>query len=218
MYIVVFLYYAFCYLYYAIVPSPSVILNTSEHVSVLHTGDLALYTCNAMITNTHIHLPVHAVFKWTLDNLSIHSRERFEVSELPPLTTTNITSYHSLLTVAPVIRSEDEGVLMCSVFITEDISNEYILDSSIASTSTKLRIEGTNILSLWHSGLLTFIFYRTRSNEFRIFSISFSRTGNTMLTMDSEFNVYNYVCKQNIACMHVSNFITIGSISRSHIN
>ena len=79
-------------------------------------------------------------------NLSVHSKERFEISEMSPLTTTNITSYHSVLRIAPVIRSEDEGVLMCSVFITEDISNEYILDSSITNTSTALTIEGTNVL------------------------------------------------------------------------
>ena len=129
-----------------IVPSPNVTLSTSEPVSMLQTGDMALYTCTAMVTNTHIDLPVHAVFKWTLGNLSIHSRERFEISELSPLITTNITSYHSVLRIAPVIRSEDEGVLMCSVFITEDVSNEYILDSSITNTSTTLTIEGTNVL------------------------------------------------------------------------
>ena len=113
---------------------------------MLQTGDMALYTCTAMVTNTHIDLPVHAVFKWALGNLSVHSKERFEISEMSPSTTTNITSYHSVLRIAPVIRSEDEGVLMCSVFITEDISNEYILDSSITNTSTTLTIEGTNVL------------------------------------------------------------------------
>ena len=113
---------------------------------MLQTGDMALYTCTAMVTNTHIDLPVHAVFKWTLGNLSVHSRERFEISEMSPLTTTNITSYYSMLRIAPVIRSEDEGILMCCVFITEDISNEYILDSSITNTSTTLTIEGTNVL------------------------------------------------------------------------
>ena len=143
MYINIFLYYAFCFIL-PIVPSPSVTLSTP--VSMLQTGDMALYTCTAMVTNTHIDLPVHAVFKWTLGNLSVHSRERFEISELSPSTTTNITSYYSMLRIAPVIRSEDEGVLMCSVFITEDISNEYILDSSITNTSTTLTIEGTNVL------------------------------------------------------------------------
>ena len=143
MYINIFLYYAFCFIL-PIVPSPSVTLSTP--VSMLQTGDMALYTCTAMVTNTHIDLSVHAVFKWTLDNLSVHSRERFEISELSPLTTTNITSYHSVLRIAPVIRSEDEGVLMCSVFITEDISNEYILDSSSTNTSTTLTIEGINVL------------------------------------------------------------------------
>ena len=143
MYINIFLYYAFCFIL-PIVPSPSVTLSTP--VSMLQTGDMALYTCTAMVTNTHIDLPVHAVFEWTLGNQSVHSRERFEISELSPLTTTNITSYHSVLRIAPVIRSEDEGVLMCSVFITEDISNEYILDSSITNTSTTLTIEGTNVL------------------------------------------------------------------------
>ena len=106
---------------------------------------MPLYTCTAMVTNTHIDLPVHAVFKWTLGNLSVHSRERFVISEMSPLTTTNITSYHSMLRIAPVI-SEDEGVLICSVFITEDISEEYILDSSITNTSTTLTIEGINVL------------------------------------------------------------------------
>ena len=82
---------------------------------------------------------------------------------MSPSNTTNITSYHSVLKIAPVIRSEDEGVLMCSIFITEDISNEYILDSSITNTSTTLTIEDTNVLynngKVVHSQLL---FYRAR--------------------------------------------------------
>ena len=67
--------YAF-YFVLQIVPSPSVTISTSEPVSMLQTGDMALYTCTAMVTNTHIDLPVHAVSKWALGkhkDINIHS-------------------------------------------------------------------------------------------------------------------------------------------------
>ena len=44
--------YAF-YFVLQIVPSPSVTISTSEPVSMLQTGDMALYTCTAMVTNTY---------------------------------------------------------------------------------------------------------------------------------------------------------------------
>ena len=49
-------------------------------------------------------------------NLFVHLKERFEISEMSPLATTNITSYHSVLRIAPAIRSENEGVLKCAVY------------------------------------------------------------------------------------------------------
>lgn len=93
--------------------------------------------------------------QFTLGNLSVHSREWYEISEM----FTNITSY-----------------LMCSIFMTEDISNEYNLDSSIINTSTTLTIEDINVLynngKVVHSQLL---FYRARWNEFKVFPVTFDR-------------------------------------------
>ena len=114
----------------------------SRPISVVQTGAVTTFTCSATLNTTYLDLPVHAVFEWMIGGASLPSSDRFQLySSATEVGSDNIT-YHSVLRIAPVTPEEDGSNLECRVFITEDNSNVYILDSITVNTSVNVKLEG----------------------------------------------------------------------------
>ena len=114
----------------------------SKPITVVQTGAVATVTCSATLNTTYLDLPVRAVFEWMIGGTSLPSNDRFQLdSSATEVGSDNIT-YHSVLIIAPVTPEEDESILECRVFITEDHSNVYILDSITVNTSVDVKLEG----------------------------------------------------------------------------
>ena len=114
----------------------------NKPIKVVQTGAMATFTCSATLNTTYIDLSVHAVFKWMIGGTFLPSNDRFQLdSSATEVGSDNIT-YHSVLRIAPVTSEEDGRFLECRVFISEDNSNVYILDSITVNTSVDVKLEG----------------------------------------------------------------------------
>ena len=114
-----------------------------QDTDVLKAGGMAVFNCSIVIDTSFIDLPIHSVTKWRIGGQLIESKNRFTISESISESTTNSTTYYSVLQIVPLLK-EDESDLSCSAFVTTDSPNEYIIDSPMANSSLSLSVEGNN--------------------------------------------------------------------------
>ena len=127
------------------VPPPVVILTYAmddQLTITLNAGANALFNCLATVDTTFADTPVNSVIKWMIGDTHLESHDRFYISETESDDDINgTTTFYSEIEIAPVLK-DDEAVLVCTVFVTDDSSNEYILKSPNANASLTLKIEG----------------------------------------------------------------------------
>ncbi len=114
-----------------------------ESTIILNAGTISLFNCTATLDTEFVDTPVSSIVHWMIGDTLIESHDRFNITETTSEDMNDTIAFYSELEIAPVLI-DDKGVLVCRVFIIDNSSNEYILDSQAISSAVNLNVEGNH--------------------------------------------------------------------------